>query len=242
MIVSIVTLTFNRVNYSSKYLPYCIDRIGDTPHEVLVWDNCSTDGTLDWLLNYAETRDNIKVFAGEQNHGMEAINFLALEAKGKYILKIDDDIQVPNNFAKRLVDAYEYANEEKLLFLGWDTFWGEKTFATRSGLRLYKEKQGKIINLPTHERVLINYHPNMWMVNGICRLSPREAFLKIGGHPPGIIYGVDKHISKRAAKNGYWIGFLNSPDLVFHRGANDSPAYREFKDRELARIGSPRHV
>ena len=90
--------------------------------------------------------------------------------------------------------------------------------------------------------IVVNYYPINWMVNGVCRLSEKEKFLEIGGHPKGIIYGVDKHISMRAAEHGYWIGYLSTKDLAYHRGADDSPAYRAMKDVELRKVNSPRDV
>lgn len=246
--VSIIILTFNRVNVSAQYIPQLVSKVGAIEHEILIWDNGSEDGSHAWAAKYARKHAHIKVFKGETNLGMEAINNLASRASGEYILKVDDDIEVPASFASRIVAAYEKVNEEKLLFLGWDMPWtrtprsGGDTFATRSGMKLYKEPQGKIVMVNPKERVLINYNPRMWMVNGACRLSPRETFLKVGGHPQGIIYGVDKHISRIAAQHGYWIGFFNSFDLLRHCGTKDTKAYRNMKNEELKKVGSPFHV
>lgn len=239
-IVSILILTFNRLNLSSNYVPRIVEETNNG--EILIWDNFSTDGTLDWLMDYEKTKDNVRVFAGNKNFGMEAINFLAKKARGKYILKVDDDVLVPPNFAERLVQAYQKANQEKILFLGWDMAWGETTFATRSGMKLYKEPRGKVLNINNGERILINFNPSKWMINGVCRLSAKDKFIKIGGHPAGVIYGVDKIISNIAAEAGYWTGFFSSSELVIHDQASDLPDYRKFKDLELERIGSPRHV
>jgi len=241
--VSILVLTFNRVDFSSAYIPRLVDRIGDIPHEVLIWDNASEDGSFDWAHTYGQAEPAVAhVIGNRKNIGMEAFNPLAKKARGKYILKVDDDIEVPPNFAQRMVDAFEIINEEKLMFLGWDMPWGEKTFATRSGMKLYKEPMGKIVPINKSERALINYDPSHWMVNGVCRLSRRDTFLSIGGHPKGVVYGVDKHISAIAAKNGYWTGYYSSKDLVIHRGINDSKNYRAMKNKQLKKFGSPLHV
>jgi GT2 family glycosyltransferase len=247
--VSLLVCTYNRLNYSSRYIPQLLEKAGQIDLEMLIWDNGSTDGSYDWASTFGQADCHVtKVFGHNTNIGMEAINYLAEAAKGQYLIKLDDDIDVPIGYAERLVSAYERAGEPRLLFLGWDMPWARKassggdTFATRSGLKLYKEPQGKTIVLNEKESVLIHYHPDNWMVNGACRLSPRDKFLAIGGHPKGIIYGVDKHISLRAAEHGYWIGYLHSPDLIYHRGTNDDPGYRAMKDAELHRVNSPRDV
>ena len=184
----------------------------------------------------------------ETNIGMEAINHLAEMARGEYVLKVDDDIDVPMCFGERLVSAYEKVNEEKLMLLSWDMPWpktpksGGNTFATRSGKNVYAEPRGKVVPIGSKESVCITYFPKQWLINGVCRLSPRKKFLEMGGHPEGVIYGVDFQVSKRAEKHGYWGGYLTSPDLVLHYGVNDTPEYRAMKNSELRRVGSPLHV
>jgi GT2 family glycosyltransferase len=249
MDVSILILTYNRKHLASKYIPKIVENIGSIEAEVLIWDNGSVDGSYDWVYTYAKAAPVIKqVFGSTKNIGMEGINYLAKEASGKYLIKVDDDIDVPNAFAQRLVDAYEETNETKLLFLSWDMPWSSpkkaagKTFATRSGMHLYKEPNGKTVKIAKGGQVLIHYDPSFWMVNGACRLCPRDTFLEIGGHPKGIIYGVDKHISIRAAEHGYWIGYYNTNDFVYHRGVQDLAQYRRMKDYELHRVGSPKDV
>lgn len=242
--VSILMLTHNRLALSEKYIPGILDRIGRVSYEVLIWDNGSTDGTYDWLAQFGQADCRVtKVFGHEKNIGMEAFNFLAEEARGKYLLKVDDDIEVPNKFVQRLMAAYIEVNEPKLAFLGWDMSWnrGSTTFATRSGMSLYKEPHGKIVGTAAG-RVLISFDPNKWMVNGCCRFGSRSVFLGLGGHPAHILYGVDYLVSRAASKAGYWVGFLNTSDLVLHCGDRDTTEYRQMKNRELKRAGSPLDV
>ena len=235
-------LTYNRLETSSACIQHVLNNVGEIDYEFLVWDNGSIDGTYDWLEEYGRADCRItKVFGSNKNLGMEAINELARAAKGKYLLKLDDDIIVPESFAERLINAYEKVNEPKLLFLGWDMQWKhDRSFATRSGMHLYKEKEGKIVNLGSG-RVLISFWPGTWMVNGVCRLCERKKFLKIGGHPKGIKYGVDHRMSIVAEKYGYWIGFFNTEDLIIHHG-HDSKQLRAWKDRELRKHKAPKHV
>ena len=211
---------------------------------MFIWDNCSNDGTYDWLEEYAKSDPRItKVFGCDQNLGVEAINTMAEQATSKYILKVDDDVVVPASFVERLLRAYEAVGDNRLLFLGWDMAWHTKTFATRSGMWLYSRQQGKIVDVPGG-KVLITFDPEKWMVNGVCRLSTRDDFLKIGGHPKGIKYGVDSIVSKHAAKAGYWIGYYQSNDnsVILHCGNRDSMEYRAMKNKELHKTRSPLHV
>lgn len=242
MLVSILIATYNRLALTQKYLPEIINRIGDVEHEILIWDNGSTDGTLDWILEQQKIYPTIReVFFSHTNLGMPAFNALAKEAQGKYILKVDDDVVVPENFVSRLISAFESVEEPKLAYLGWDLAWGSSSFARRRGLSRYQHTNGKIVKLSAKDTVYISYKPSQWMVNGVCRLSLKETFLSLGGHPEGILYGADHHVSIAAEKAGYWVGFYNTKDLVTHHG-DDSKEYRKFKDQQLALARAPRHV
>lgn len=242
--VSILILTYNRVELSRSCIPGIVDFIGDINAEVLIWDNGSTDGTYDWLEEYGRADCRVtKVFSANENLGMAAINPLAKEANGQYLLKIDDDIVPPPNFAELLVRAYEEVNNPKLGFLGWDMEWGKVTFATRSGMSLYKPPKGETVVLESLPgRVLIHYRPSKFMVNGPCRLCKKDVFLEIGGHPKGMIYGVDHHVSIAAEKAGYFIGYLSGVPLLKHLGTADTKKYRQMKDMELRKNKSPLDV
>lgn len=232
--VSILILTYNRFRLSSKYIPGVLNNIGDISNEVFIWDNCSVDGTYDWLYQYAQTDPRItKVFGHDTNMGLEAVNYLAEEATGQYIIKVDDDLVVPKDFARRLVTAYESLSECKLAYLAYDIKWGSTTYATRGGMGLYAKDDGCVVNLKSGDRVLVNYHPDKFTLCSMCRLSLRKTFFDLGGHPKGVVYGVDRPVSLSVAKANMWNGFLNSRDLVLHMGDADAPRYRQMKDQLL---------
>lgn len=235
-LVSLLIATCNRLHFSKKYIPQIISRIGNISTDVLIWDNASNDGTLDWLWEYKKINPIIrKVLYSDENIGMEAYNYLANKTESKYIIKVDDDIEVPTDFVKRMVHAYETVKDNKLAYLGWDMFWtAGSSFATRSGLGLYIGNKGTIVQVSPKDRVLIHNYPAKFMVNGVCRLSLRNTFLELGGHPKGIRYGVDSYVSKRAETAGYKIGYLNSVDLIRHHGNDTDPTYKQFKKEELS--------
>jgi len=242
-VVSILVTTFNRVDLSSIYVPKLLNRAGNIPVELLIWDNGSYDGSFDWAYTFGTADCRVtEVIGHSKNIGVEATTHLAKRARGKYIIKVDDDIEVPSDYAVRLVNAYERVPNDRLLFISWDMPWTNGTFAKRSGMSLYKPPNGDRFNLPNKERLLVSYRLNKWLINGACRFSPRDKFLEIGGHPKGIIYGVDEKVSKIAHEHGYYGGYLSTQDLITHRGCTDTPAYRQMKNNELARIGSPLHV
>ncbi|MFA5132723.1 MAG: glycosyltransferase [Candidatus Paceibacterota bacterium] len=237
---AVLILTHNRVGVSSKYVPNIVDKARNA--DILIWDNGSTDGTFEWLFNYYLMEKRItKIFGSDKNYGMEAVNFMVNESDSEYIIKVDDDVTIPDNFVNRLVGAYEKLGDRKVLFMSWDMNWGKSTFATRHGIRMFGGNSGKFKMVGKNEKVYVCNDPHKFMANGVCRLSRKRDFVKIGGHPPGVIYGVDAIVSSIAGSCGYKIAYYSPSDLIVHH-QNDDPVYRRFKDKELRRVNSPKNV
>lgn len=86
-IVSIVVPTFNRLSRLCR----CIDKIRQNvthPHETIIVDGGSTDGSRDWLARQADLR----VILEEQRQGaVKAFNKGFRAAKGFYVMWLNDD-------------------------------------------------------------------------------------------------------------------------------------------------------
>jgi len=86
-IVSIIVPTFNRLTRLQR----CIDKIAQNvavPHETIVIDGCSTDGSRDWLLR----RPELRVILEDQREGaVRAFNKGFRSATGKYVTWLNDD-------------------------------------------------------------------------------------------------------------------------------------------------------
>ncbi len=69
-----------------------------TNFELIVVDDCSTDGTYERLLELAETDSRIRVFRNEQNSKIcKTLNRALIYARGNFIARMDgDDISLPN--------------------------------------------------------------------------------------------------------------------------------------------------
>ncbi|MDG2433716.1 glycosyltransferase family 2 protein [Flavobacterium sp.] len=70
--------------------------------EIIIIDDCSTDGTIDILESIKDAR--IKIFKKDKNKGLiYSLNFGFKIAQGKYIARMDgDDISLPTRFEKQL--------------------------------------------------------------------------------------------------------------------------------------------
>lgn len=101
--VSVIMATYNGEKYIREQLDSILQQTYPI-HEIIIQDDCSTDGTMDILASYAEQYPIIKVERNEQNVGYNT-NFkrAAMRATGDFVAISDqDDVWFPQKI-ERLV-------------------------------------------------------------------------------------------------------------------------------------------
>ena len=127
MFFSVVIPTYNRLPILQKCL-----RALENQHlrpnqvrnyEVVVVDDGSNDGTLDWISSHTQELPHVRTLA--QNHAGPAVarNLGVTEAKGDWIIFIDSDLVVTANFLQAHADALEAGiaklGSDRLFTYGW---------------------------------------------------------------------------------------------------------------------------
>lgn len=102
--VSVVIVTWNALGHLRRFLPSAVAT--DYPDlEIVVADNASTDGSADWI---AETYPEVTVVRHERNLLFCGGNNRALpHTTGRYIVLLNNDVEVPPDWLHPLVAAME---------------------------------------------------------------------------------------------------------------------------------------
>ncbi len=104
MRLTIIIPTYNRINYLKKTLESVIDAI-DEETEVIISDNCSTDGTREWLENSSFKNNNIRSIIQKNKIEMyRHWNSLVKQSKGDYFILLSDDDLVSKKMLKEFYD------------------------------------------------------------------------------------------------------------------------------------------
>jgi len=108
--LSICLITYNRVQFLESLLQRLITTdIAGLSYEIVLCDNCSSDGTMDVAMRWAEQHPQIRYFRQKRNVG--ALNNLLTAyrlATGTYALYLaDDDLLIPEAVA----EAVRYLDE-----------------------------------------------------------------------------------------------------------------------------------
>jgi glycosyltransferase involved in cell wall biosynthesis len=103
---SIVILTHNQIEHTRK----CLDSIAaHTPqrHELILVDNASTDGTLDYLRDYARRHGHVRVIVNATNRGFAAGNNQGMAiARGDTVLLLNNDTVVADGWLGRMLAVF----------------------------------------------------------------------------------------------------------------------------------------
>jgi len=93
--VSVVVLCYNNLALTQACLASVERHSHWPPLELVVVDNASTDGSADWLREFAASRPWVKLLLNERNLGFAAGNNLGLAtATGEILIMLNNDTQV----------------------------------------------------------------------------------------------------------------------------------------------------
>ncbi len=102
--VSVIILNWNTKNFLEKFLPTVI-RTNYPNLEIIVADNGSSDGSAQFV---EENFKNVKLIKFDKNYGFcGGYNRAFKFAEGDYIVLLNSDIEVPQNWLTPLIDFME---------------------------------------------------------------------------------------------------------------------------------------
>lgn len=203
--VSVVMLSFNRKDDVAEGVKELLSQNYKNT-EIIVVDNGSSDGTAEMVR---ETFPQVKLIAIKDNLGVAAYNIGFKEARGDYIVILDDDSFPEKNAVPRMVE--EFQKNERLGIVAFD-------------VRHYDEYKTKTPRSPQpehHENKTCRYQ---MAFNG-CGVGIRKSVIdRVGGYPPEFfLYWNEQDLSIRVLDAGYSIQWFT--DIIsYHKY---SPANRE---------------
>ncbi|RMG24263.1 MAG: glycosyltransferase, partial [Methanobacteriota archaeon] len=106
-LTSIVILTYNQLHRTRECLESIVKHTRE-PYEVIVVDNGSSDGTVDYLRNWTKKHRNFRAIFNKTNKGFAAGNNQGIKkAKGDYIVLLNNDVVVSENWLEGMRKAFD---------------------------------------------------------------------------------------------------------------------------------------
>lgn len=105
-LVSIVILTYNQRSYTEECLA-SIARHTPEPHEIIMVDNGSADGTVAWLSSLVDSDSRYRLIVNDENRGFAAgCNQGLAVARGEYLVLLNNDVVVTPEWLAGLIECH----------------------------------------------------------------------------------------------------------------------------------------
>ncbi|PIE58726.1 MAG: hypothetical protein CSA33_02170 [Desulfobulbus propionicus] len=219
------------VNYNGKsFLDAClraINRHVPVPHEVLLVDNNSSDGSCDYLKN---TWPKVRLIQNKENLGFARGNNLAArDAQGQYLLLLNTDTEMLDS----MLPLLEYMEKHPETWIAGGRLRNpDRSVQPSVG---YDHTPLRILfswiaprtctffpRLQLHEKRPSFYtmdHQNVDWVTGAYLLIRRNAWERLGGFDPKIfMYVEDVDLCRRAKEHGGTIAYIAAGDTIHFEG------------------------
>lgn len=124
-LVSVVIVTYNQRDTISEAVESVLGQATDFPYEILLSDDCSSDGTYEICVDYEKKYpDIVKAHRNERNLGLLRNYYDSiLRAQGEYIADCaGDDFWIDSRKLQKQIDVMRRHPEVTLVHSAWKTF------------------------------------------------------------------------------------------------------------------------
>lgn len=206
-------VAFNGINWIEK----CISSLSSNGVEIVVVDNGSQDGTLQFL----ESRSDIVLIINQENLGFGKANNVGLEYAYKegydYFFLLNQDAWMESGCAKRLIDCFNSNRSYGILSPVHFDGLGDKLDAGFERYMRLRPSSGFYEHFKSNQ---MKGDYEVAFVNAACWLMTRECLTQVGlFHPLFKHYGEDDNYIHRVKKVGLKVGVVSSA-IIYHDRAD----------------------
>jgi len=224
--VSIVIPVFNNAKLTLECLQSIAMHSHGIPYEIIVVDDGSTDKTADLL----STISSIQYLRNAENQGfIRTCNRGAQNAAGKYVLFLNNDVQVTPGWLGELVRVFE--SVEGVGAVGPKLIYPDGRLQ-EAGARINKDGSSTLIgNGDDPNLARYNYVREVDYCSGACLFVERERFAQIGGFNEEFVpaYCEDVDLCFRLREQGLKIVYAPGAVIIHHLSATADRIDKSYK-------------
>ncbi len=212
-LVSIIILNYNGL----EHLKTCLDSVLSTDYpnfEVIVVDNGSTDGSVEFIKN---TYPSVKLLRLSRNI-YTAGGYMAgvLIAKGKYVAILNNDVEVDRNWLKPLVEALEKIPWAAAADAKYKNFFDRRRFDDTAAAGRWIDYFGNNYTRGANELDFGQYD-KITYIFAAQTIFKRDILMKIGGFDTSYIFGYeDIELCWRLNLAGYKVLYVPQA-VIYHK-------------------------
>ncbi|WP_172300501.1 glycosyltransferase family 2 protein [Pseudoruegeria sp. HB172150] len=230
--VSIIIISYNTWEMTLECLE-SVARETTVPHEVIVLDNASSDGSAKAI---AEKFPDVKLMPETANHGFAKGNNVAIEhARGKYVLLLNPDTVVLDSAIDKLLQFAQDRPDAKIW--GGRTLYGDRSLNPTNCWRQMSlwSLTSQVFGLSSMFRNSGFFNPEGYgdwqrdderevdIVTGCLLLIERDFWHELGGFDlTYVMYGEEADLCLRARKLGARPRITPNAEIVHYVGASEA--------------------
>ncbi len=216
--VSIVIPVYNEFQYTYNCLMSILNHSGDVAYEIIIADDRSTDQTKD----ITDIVSGIKVVRTAENlRFLRNCNHAAKHAEGKYILFLNNDTQVQENWLQPLVRLIE--SDERIGMVGSKLIYPDGYLQEAGGILWKDGSAWNYGNRKNPEDPEYNYVKEADYISGAAVMIKRSLWHKIGGFDERFVpaYCEDSDLAFAVRAQGYKVLYQPLSVVVHFEGVSN---------------------
>ena len=216
--VSIVIPVYNQFTYTYNCLKSILENSGDVSYEIIIADDVSNDLTT----RLSEIAENIQIARNKENQRfLRNCNQAAKYARGEYILFLNNDTQVQENWLQPLVELIE--RDDSIGMVGSKLIYPDGSLQEAGGIiwrdgHAWNYGNGQNANKPE-----FNYVKEVDYVSGAAIMIRSSLWKEIGGFDElfAPAYCEDSDLAFEVRKHGYKLMYQPASVVVHFEGKSN---------------------
>lgn len=216
--VSIIIPVYNQFNYTHACIKSIIDTVKDVPYEIIIGDDMSTDATKKIKKYVSGVRVNIN----KTDHGfLMNCNRAAKLARGEYIIFLNNDTQVHEEWLSSLVELIE--SDDKIGMVGSKLVYPDGSLQEAGGI-IWSDASGwnygrnQNADMPEY-----NYVRECDYISGASIMISKSLWDEIGGFDERFkpAYCEDSDLAFEVRKRGYKVMYQPKSVVTHFEGVSN---------------------
>ena len=216
--VSIIIPVYNQIHYTYACLLSILEHTKDVSYEVIIADDVSTDAT-EHLSEYAE---GLVICRNSTNQGfLRNCNNAARHARGKYVMFLNNDTQVTENWLSSLVQLIE--SDPSIGMVGSKLVYPDGRLQEAGGI-IWSDGSGwNYGRLDNPDKPEYNYVKDVDYISGAAILLSNELWNQIGGFDTRFApaYCEDSDLAFEVRKAGYRVVYQPKSKVIHFEGISN---------------------
>lgn len=217
-LVSIIIPVYNQFGYTYNCLKSIQKNSGDIKYEVIIADDCSSDATKD----IKQAIEGLVVMRNEENlRFLKNCNNAAKNARGKYIVFLNNDTQVQNGWLSSMVRLME--ENEEIGLTGSKLVYGDGRLQEAGGIFWNDASAWNYGNRANPEEPEYNYLKEVDYISGASIMIRKTLWEEIGGFDERFApaYYEDSDLAFEVRKRGYKVVYQPLSVVVHFEGVSN---------------------